>query len=70
MYSDAEIDRAGESYQASVFPSPELGMPFWRYLGTYAARPTHHIHWEERGGSTLARIVVAVRRAAGRLRPR
>lgn len=70
MYSDAEIEHAAESYRASGFWRPEIGVPFWNFLRAYIVRPTHRIHWEEKGGSLSSRIAVAIRKVAGRLRPR
>ena len=66
MYADAEIDRVAEQYLDSEFSLPEWRVPFHRYLASEAARPAHHIHREEKGGITLARIAVAIRKAAGR----
>ena len=65
MYTDAEIEQASESYLDSEYASPEMRIPFHVYLN-WNVRPTHHIHWEEKGGPIAHRVAVAIRRAAGR----
>ena len=76
--TDAEIDMAYSEFSRWPEAGGPLSIPFDRYLGLWLRRqavrvgPTHGypIHGRKKGGAGLARIAVAVRRAAGRHLPR